>query len=103
MGTELQGISSPTQLTNAPSLIEGATYNIIFSGTHYNDNVVNPEPVVQNVGVDNTVPTITNLQTSATSDNFISNANIGYQLSENLKLVKLNLKIQLMVQNKKLF
>ena len=47
---------------------------------------------MQNVGVDNTVPTITNLQTSATSDNFISNANIGYQLSENLASGKVKFK-----------
>jgi len=89
VGTELQGISSPTQLTNAPSLIEGATYNIIFSGSN-DDGPVNPEPVVQNVSVDNTAPTITNLQPA--QDSFIMNANIGYELSENLASGKVKFK-----------
>ena len=81
-GNELDsGVRSLAALTNAPSLVSGAIYSITFSGSN-DDGPVHPEPTIQNITFDNTAPNIINLQPA--QDTFISSANIGYELSENL-------------------
>ncbi len=81
-GAELNsGTRASAALTNAPTLVSGATYTISFDGQ---DAAANTATTVSSTSVsfDNTAPVFTGI--SPTTSSSISSADVGYTLSEAL-------------------
>src|SRR3989339_115868 len=79
-GPELNlGAHNNILLTNSPSLVDGATYSMMFNGT---DNAGNPAAPVMNTGIiyDAVAPTITS--TTPVPNSYVNHTLVSYTLSE---------------------
>src|SRR3989339_1160788 len=79
-GPELNlGAHNNILLTNSPSLVDGATYSMMFNGT---DNAANPAAPVMNTGIiyDAVAPTITS--TTPVPNSYVNHTLVSYTLSE---------------------
>jgi len=81
-GDQLQtGATRELGSSSKPTLVDGAVYNIKFNG-NISESRTAVEVVITNVTIDTTAPDILNIL--PTQDSFISSADVGYELSENL-------------------